>query len=67
MNTWPAGKRRVLSQAKHTLWNASHYPGTAQLCARCLDATERCEEDSIYLDGEAVCESCAAQAKGREG
>jgi len=66
MNTWPNGIRRSLTQSEHEQYNASHYPGTRQLCVECGDATGRCEEDSIYLDDHIIydkergpfCEQC---------
>lgn len=58
-NSWPGGVRRALSQSEHEAWNASHYPGTRQLCVECEEPTGRCEEDSIY-DGDRgpLCEEC---------
>lgn len=50
MNTWPGGKRRALSPAEHDKWNATHYPGTRQLCSECDAATGQCEEDALYAD-----------------
>ena len=68
MSTWPNGYRHVLDQSEHEQWNASHYPGTRQLCIRCDQRTGRCEDDSIYRhDIGPLCEDCAAQAKEREG
>lgn len=49
-NTWPGGHRHAMSQAEHAEWNANHHPGTRQLCEDCGEPTERCEEDSIFLD-----------------
>ena len=65
MNSWPGGKRRALSQSEHASWNASHYPGTRQLCVQCDAPTGRCEEDAIYaddddLDSGPICEECAS-------
>jgi hypothetical protein len=51
-NTWPGGKRHAMSQKEHADWNANHYPGTLQLCIKCDQPTERCEEDAIYADGD---------------
>ena len=48
MNTWPDGQRRALSQSDHEQWNARVYPGTRQICERCGQPTERCEDDSLY-------------------
>jgi hypothetical protein len=60
MNTWPGGRRHAMTQAQHEDWNASHYPGTLQLCESCGEPTGRCEEDSIYTDaGDGpLCQSC---------
>lgn len=59
MNTWPGGRKRALSQREHESWNASHYPGTRQLCAECSEPTGRCEEDSIFNnEGESICDAC---------
>jgi hypothetical protein len=62
MNTWPGGKRHAMDQSEHEKWNASHYPGTRQLCELCETPTESCEEDSMYAgdDGEIgpLCEAC---------
>ena len=71
-NTWPGGRRRALSQDEHERWNATHSPGTRQLCTICDQPTGRCEEDSIYR-GEAgpLCETChdewEAEFGAREG
>lgn len=40
----------TLSQAEHEAIKAREYPGTRQLCERCGEPTERCEEDAIYTD-----------------
>ena len=60
MNTWPKGRRHAMHQSEHERWNASHYPGTRQLCSKCDEPTGRCEDDSIYLeDGTGpLCEEC---------
>jgi hypothetical protein len=60
MNTWPGGRRHAMHQLEHERWNASHYPGTRQLCLECGEPTGRCEDDSIYLiDGTGpLCEEC---------
>lgn len=50
MNTWPKLYRHAMTQSEHDLWNQSHYPGTRQLCENCGEPTERCEDDSIYLE-----------------
>lgn len=61
-NTWPGGTRRSMLPHEHEEWNASHYPGTRQLCSRCTAPTGRCEEDTIRSeDGEDIlCEECRA-------
>lgn len=60
MNTWPGNRRRALTQDQHEVWNRAHYPGTRQLCDRCMSPTERCEEDSILsADGDVLCGQCA--------
>lgn len=59
MNTWPGGHRHAMDQSEHEKWNATHYPGTRQLCDRCGAATGRCEEDSLRPTlHEVVCEDC---------
>ena len=59
MNTWPENKRRALTQSEHEEWNASHYPGTRQLCCQCDEPTGRCEDDSLYIeDNGPLCEEC---------
>ena len=51
---------KARSQSEHEAINRREYPGTRQLCERCGDPTERCEEDSIYTDsGEGpLCAGC---------
>ena len=51
---------KARSQSEHEAINRREYPGTRQLCERCGDPTERCEEDSIYTDsGEGpLCVGC---------
>lgn len=69
MNTWPNGVRRAMSQSEHDAWNARHYPGTRQMCVRCDEPTERCEEDAIYTDDGygPICSACLnALEAGRE-
>lgn len=59
VNTWPGGKRHAMHQNDHEKWNASHYPGTLQLCSVCEEPTGRCEEDAIWPeDGGPLCEDC---------
>ena len=58
-NTWPNGPRRALSQSDHSAWNATHYPGTRQLCVHCDEPTGRCEDDAIYVgDVGPLCAEC---------
>ena len=60
-NLWPGGKRHVMEQGEHEQWNASHYPGTLQLCSICEEPTGRCDEDALWdNDGLPLCEICAA-------
>jgi hypothetical protein len=40
----------VHDQQWHAQHNAQHYPGNRQLCSNCDQPTERCEEDSIFLE-----------------
>ncbi|WP_435638269.1 hypothetical protein [Carnimonas bestiolae] len=49
-----------MSQSSHSAWNAGNYPGTLQMCSMCGEPTERCEEDSIYIEGfdDPVCMQC---------
>jgi hypothetical protein len=51
---------RPRSQLEHAAINAREYPGTRQLCCICDESTERCEEDSIYLDDGRgpLCQEC---------
>lgn len=47
------------TQDEHNRINAREYPGTRQLCCQCEEPTERCEEDSIYIDDLGpLCEIC---------
>lgn len=49
------------TQDEHARINAREYPGTRQLCCieSCQEPTERCEEDSIYIDDLGpLCETC---------
>ena len=67
MNTWPGGKKRAITQSEHERWNATHYPGTRQLCALCGDPTGRCEEDAYRdEDGEPLCHDCYHTANPNE-
>lgn len=65
MNTWPGGRRHAMTQGEHARWNARNYPGTQQLCGQCGEPTGRCEEDSLYADGDGgtrfLCERCNEQ------
>ena len=38
------------SQSEHNRINAHEYPGTRQLCIECGEPTERCEDDSLWVD-----------------
>jgi hypothetical protein len=49
-NTWPGGTRHALDQGDHEAWNATHYPGTRQICVECDEPTTFCEEDGLWLD-----------------
>ena len=59
---------KARSQSEHEAINRREYPGTRQLCERCGEPTERCEEDAIYTDsGEGpLCVGCydTANASG---
>jgi len=59
-NSWPGGVRKALYQRQHDEWNASHYPGTRQVCTLCDSPTGRCEEDAIYIEDDVgpICEEC---------
>jgi len=37
-------------------WNASHYPGTRQMCSQCGQPTGRCEDDTLFNEEEPLCE-----------
>jgi len=59
-NTWPGGYRHAMHQNDHERWNATHYPGTRQLCVCCEEPTGQCEEDMWtvdHIDGP-LCKSC---------
>jgi hypothetical protein len=48
------------TQKEHEEINSHEYPGTRQLCVKCGEPTERCEEDSIYInDVGPLCLSCS--------
>ncbi|TXH49470.1 MAG: hypothetical protein E6Q97_22650 [Desulfurellales bacterium] len=58
-NTWPGGYRHAMHQSEHERWNASHYPGTRQLCSMCDEPTGRCEDDTIWSkDEQPICAEC---------
>ena len=60
MNTWPGGTRKALNQDDHERWNASHYPGTRQICTVCVVPTTFCEEDGYFDDDmQPYCFECA--------
>jgi hypothetical protein len=62
-NTWPGGYRHAMSQSEHERWNSSNYPGTLQICSVCGEATERCEEDTIWSDDDQpLCVRCYVPA-----
>ena len=49
--------------AWHLHHNATHYPGTRQMCIECDEPTERCEEDSFDVDGHGpLCRECYYKA-----
>jgi hypothetical protein len=53
-----------LSQCDHEKFNASHYPGTRQMCSICDKPTERCEDDEIVtIHGDPVCVDCYEELK----
>ncbi len=59
MNIWPKGYPHVMNQDEHAAWNSYNYPGTRQLCSECNDETDRCDEDSMYVDELGpLCENC---------
>ena len=59
LQNYPDDIRKARHQDEHEKWNASHYPGTRQLCVVCDEPTGRCEEDAIWNDdGEPICENC---------
>ena len=62
MNEWPNGYRHAMLQSEHREWNATHYPGTRQLCEECGAETGRCEDDSLFADEDdeigPLCEEC---------
>ena len=63
-NTWPDGYRHAIHQSEHEKWNATHYPGTRQLCDICGDPTGRCFEDTMWSnEGEPLCEECYEATK----
>ena len=65
INTWPGNKRHAMHQNAHKYWNASHYPGTRQLCMQCDEPTGRCEEDSLTIEESGpLCESCFQGMRG---
>lgn len=72
MNTWPGGTRHAMCPEEHECWNASHYPGTRQLCCECEEPTGRCEEDSLFVETESsesvgpLCKTCYDEMKGEE-
>ena len=64
-NSWPGGIRHAMEQKEHEKWNESHYPGTRQICSKCSEPTDRCEEDAIWSeDGAPLCEVCSSYIEG---
>jgi len=62
-NEWPGGYRHAMDQSDHERWNASHYPGTRQICHNCGAPTGFCEEDGYHDDdGYPYCDECATEA-----
>ncbi len=63
--SWPGGYRHAMTPNQHEEWNASHYPGTRQLCSICEQPTGRCEEDTIHhhVTDEPICPECREQEK----
>ena len=51
---------KTRTQTEHEQYNATHYPGTRQLCDRCDEPTGKCEEDQIVSDvnGDILCMEC---------
>jgi len=65
INTWPKGYPHVMDQDYHERWNSYNYPGTRQLCSECGTETDRCDEDSMYVDEVGpLCENCYRKLKG---
>jgi formylmethanofuran dehydrogenase subunit E len=54
------------TQAQHKAFNATHYPGTRQLCDNCGEPTERCEEDALTYNGKTLCSFCYDQCLRNE-
>lgn len=50
----------AITQVEHAAINAREYPGTRQLCVKCGEPTERCEEDEIRSEngGGPFCVEC---------
>lgn len=58
-NEWPRGHRHAMSQCEHEKWNATHYPGTRQICIKCDEPTGCCEDDGFFdEDGDPYCWKC---------
>jgi hypothetical protein len=59
---------RARSQAEHRFINAREYPGTRQLCVKCQEPTDRCEEDARYADDGTgpLCEACDHAMEARD-
>jgi len=41
---------KAISQKAHEKYNATHYPGTRQMCVKCDRPTGFCEDDALYTD-----------------
>ena len=48
---------------QHEAYNATHWPGTRQLCELCGEPTGRCEDDSIFIGEKVACEDCAERGE----
>ena len=55
-------------QYEHEAINAREYPGTRQMCSICDEPTGRCEEDSLFAEGNEspICEECWERLVGFE-
>ena len=55
-----------MNQSEHEAHNAKHYPGTRQMCVECDEPTGRCEDDTLWKDGEPVCVTCYCKRDGEQ-